>query len=105
MKKLLLSLIFSVLFFGIGYSQDYNYRFKVEGVDTRGDAKYVTEVIRYDFEALPLFNDSSGYFEFMSPVLIEEADLVLLLANGGYTLSEYNLQVTYEGETEILEEK
>lgn len=80
----------------LAFSQDYHYKFSLNGVVDLATAKEITDPLREKFICYPSFNDSSDFFEFNSINEITLNDLQLYLLPYGYTILFFEMNVVLE---------
>lgn len=80
------------------YSQDYTYRFKLEGVTTPADAKMITDALRTvfnhpetPFAVFPKFYDETDVFFFQSNLAITREELDQALSGNGTVTAEFSV--------------
>lgn len=80
------------------FSQEYNYRFKLEGITNPADAKMITDVLRpvfnspeTPFAVFPQFYDVSDVFFFRSDVKVTREQLDEALSGNGITTTEFTV--------------
>lgn len=80
------------------YSQDFNYRFKLEGITTPADAKMITDVLRpvfnhpeTPFAVFPQFYDATDVFYFQSTVEVTREELDQVLSGNGTVTAEFSV--------------
>lgn len=103
MKKLLAILILFTAF--LAHSQDYHYKFSMAGVVDLPTAKDIKDPLRAKFKCYTVFNDTIGFFDFVSTIKVTEEELQAYISPYGHTLTYFLCeQLVAEGE-ELIEEE
>lgn len=87
----------------LGVSQDYSYKFTIQGVDNLAKAKEIIDPLRNLFKCYPVFNDSLDVFEFGSTINVTQSTIMNLLTQNGYVIKKFSKSI--RGEEFIKEEE
>lgn len=88
----------------LAFSQDYHYKFSLNGVVDLATAKEITDPLREKFSCYPYFDDSTDFFVFNSVNEITLDDLQIYLLPYGYTILFFEMNLVLEP-VEMEEEK
>jgi hypothetical protein len=91
------ALVITVISFTASAQQSVHYRFRLQGITDPAGAKMVTDILRPVFNTpedqdavFPNFNDELDQFDFFSPVIVSEDQLVAVLAPHGILLTAFS---------------
>lgn len=73
----------------------YQYRFKLQSIDSPAKAKEITDLLRNHYKVYPLFNDNTDSFYINTEVNSTKNELVQLLQSKGIVILDFKKAMDY----------